>query len=585
MIRKIDADRASFRTLEFGAGMNILRADKTAGASNRDSRNGAGKTSFVELIHFLFGASVPPAGIFRSELPNWRFEAELDVNGASTTVARRGSQPNTIEVAGRLAPDGEKRRTLTGSVASTRVKVEDWKSILGERWFGLDSATDGMSFQPGFRSLFSYLARRADSGGFQDPMQYSIKQAVWDRQVSLSWLVGIDWTVAQQFQMLRERGKGVRALRQAAKLGELTRFAGRAADLRREVALRSIEAGRRKARLDEFRVLPDYEEYEREADELTRKLNDLAAENIADRTLLSELETSLSEEAGPEDEDLRRVYEEMKIVLPGVAQKRIEQVDRFHGRVLENRRIHLSAEIESARDRIASREEEKKELDRRRRRLMGILESGGALAEYIALREEVGRLEGEVEGLRDRLRNAERLEGLQGELKVERARLQKASFDDIRERGEQVQEVIRRFEDLSRSLYERAGVLDIAPGESGPRFEVQIPSGRSRGIRNMQIFCFDLMLMDLLAERGRSPGFLIHDSHLFDGVDERQVARALQVGAQRAEAGGFQYIVTLNTDAIPKEGFDAGFALEDYFMEVRLTDAREDGGLFGVRFD
>lgn len=565
--------------------MNILRADKTAGASNRDSRNGAGKTSFVELIHFLFGASAPPAGIFRSELPNWRFEAELDVNGASTTVARRGGQPNTIEVAGRLAPDGEKRRTLTGSVASTRVKVEDWKSILGERWFGLDSATDGMSFQPGFRSLFSYLARRADSGGFQDPMQYSIKQAVWDRQVSLSWLVGIDWTVAQQFQMLRERGKGVRALRQAAKLGELTRFAGRAADLRREVALRSIEAGRRKARLDEFRVLPDYEEYEREADELTRKLNDLAAENIADRTLLSELETSLSEEAGPEDEDLRRVYEEMNIVLPGVAQKRIEQVDRFHGKVLENRRIHLSAEIESARDRIASREEEKKELDRRRRRLMGILESGGALAEYIALREEVGRLEGEVEGLRDRLRNAERLEGLQGELKVERARLQKASFDDIRERGEQVQEVIRRFEDLSRSLYERAGVLDIAPGESGPRFEVQIPSGRSRGIRNMQIFCFDLMLMDLLAERGRSPGFLIHDSHLFDGVDERQVARALQVGAQRAEAGGFQYIVTLNTDAIPKEGFDSGFALEDYFMEVRLTDAREDGGLFGVRFD
>ena len=585
MIRKIDADRASFRTLEFGDGMNILRADKTAGASNRDSRNGAGKTSFVELIHFLFGASAPPAGIFRSELPNWRFEAELDVNGASTTVARRGGQPNTIEVAGRLAPDGEKRRTLTGSVASTRVKVEDWKSILGERWFGLDSATDGMSFQPGFRSLFSYLARRADSGGFQDPMQYSIKQAVWDRQVSLSWLVGIDWTVAQQFQMLRERGKGVRALRQAAKLGELTRFAGRAADLRREVALRSIEAGRRKARLDEFRVLPDYEEYEREADELTRKLNDLAAENIADRTLLSELETSLSEEAGPEDEDLRRVYEEMNIVLPGVAQKRIEQVDRFHGKVLENRRIHLSAEIESARDRIASREEEKKELDRRRRRLMGILESGGALAEYIALREEVGRLEGEVEGLRDRLRNAERLEGLQGELKVERARLQKASFDDIRERGEQVQEVIRRFEDLSRSLYERAGVLDIAPGESGPRFEVQIPSGRSRGIRNMQIFCFDLMLMDLLAERGRSPGFLIHDSHLFDGVDERQVARALQVGAQRAEAGGFQYIVTLNTDAIPKEGFDSGFALEDYFMEVRLTDAREDGGLFGVRFD
>ena len=101
----------------------------------------------------------------------------------------------------------------------------------------------------------------------------------------------------------------------------------------------------------------------------------------------------------------------------------------------------------------------------------------------------------------------------------------------------------------------------------------------------MQIFCFDLMLIELQAERGTSPGFLVHDSHLFDGVDERQLARALQLGAQRAEAGGFQYIVTMNTDALPQEGFDAAFSVEDYFMDVRLTDAGEDGGLFGIRFD
>ena len=101
----------------------------------------------------------------------------------------------------------------------------------------------------------------------------------------------------------------------------------------------------------------------------------------------------------------------------------------------------------------------------------------------------------------------------------------------------------------------------------------------------MQIFCFDTMLMELQAERGTSPGFLIHDSHLFDGVDERQVARALQLGAQRAEAVGFQYIVTMNTDALPHEGFDTAFAVKDYFVDVRLTDVREDGGLFGIRFD
>ncbi len=39
----------------------------------------------------------------------------------------------------------------------------------------------------------------------------------------------------------------------------------------------------------------------------------------------------------------------------------------------------------------------------------------------------------------------------------------------------------------------------------------------------MQIFCFDLMLMELQTERATSPGFPIHDSHLFDGVEAIQI--------------------------------------------------------------
>ena len=52
----------------------------------------------------------------------------------------------------------------------------------------------------------------------------------------------------------------------------------------------------------------------------------------------------------------------------------------------------------------------------------------------------------------------------------------------------------------------------------------------------MQIFCFDLMLTKISLKQGRGPGFLVHDSHLFDGVDERQVAKALQLGAESAES-------------------------------------------------
>ena len=167
---------------------------------------------------------------------------------------------------------------------------------------------------------------------------------------------------------------------------------------------------------------------------------------------------------------------------------------------------------------------------------------------------------------------------------MERTRLVKALRDDIHERADIVREAILGFEDLSRSLYERAGNLTIADTPTGPKFEVHIAGERSKGITNMQIFCFDFMLAEICARRGRWPGFLVHDSHLFDGVDERQVAKALQLGAQRAESNGFQYIVTMNSDSVPTEGFTNGFHLRDYFVPTRLTDATETGGLFGFRF-
>jgi uncharacterized protein YydD (DUF2326 family) len=99
----------------------------------------------------------------------------------------------------------------------------------------------------------------------------------------------------------------------------------------------------------------------------------------------------------------------------------------------------------------------------------------------------------------------------------------------------------------------------------------------------MQIFCFDMMLMQLCTNRGIGPRFLVHDSHLFDGVDERQAAKALQVGAELADALGFQYIVTMNSDDLQKTK-SVGFDFDKYLQDVKLTDAQETGGLFGFRF-
>jgi uncharacterized protein YydD (DUF2326 family) len=416
-------------------------------------------------------------------------------------------------------------------------------------------------------------------------MQHSSMQQPWDQQVSICYLLGLDWSIPGKFQELRGHEKVAQELRKAARSGDLGRFFGKAADLRTRLTVAEARAKRLRNQLDNFTVVPEYKELEREANDITKVIDSLNVENIVDGDLLQQLRVSSEDEAPPDLRDLSKLYAEAGVLLPEMVRHRFSEVERFHRTIIENRQSHLAAEIASSEGRIAERDRLKEERDRRRVQIMRLLQSGGALEHYTSLREEVGRAEAEIEGLRQRLETAERIESTKAELDIERARLTKALRDDIHERAEIIREAILTFESLSESLYERAGSLTVSEASNGPIFGVHIDAQRSKGITNMQIFCFDLMLTEMSHKQGRGPGFLIHDSHLFDGVDERQVAKALQLGAERAEASGFQYIVTLNSDALPREGFRGGFDIQSRVLDTKLTDATETGGLFGLRFN
>lgn len=585
MIRRIGSDLQSFKTLSFESGLNIILADKSEGASDRQSRNGAGKTSFVELVHFVLGSNAGPDSIFRSSaLIEQTFNLTTDISGNEFSIARSGKKPSRIMIDGPVQnlPIKSKFNKLAGVY---ELSNENWKDTLGSLWFGLNVPPgEAAQFQPTYRSLFSYYARRQSSGAFQEPTRQFSRQQLWDQQVVISYLLGLDWKISRNFQVLRGEEKVAKELGRAVSSGNLGSYFGRAADIRTRLAVVTRHVKQFKKQLKDFQIVPEYRSLEAEANEITSKINHLGEENFFDGNLIRNLKASLEEEDAPKLGDLDKLYAEAGVVLPELLRRRFNEVEVFHRTIIENRRSHLNSEITAAESRIESREQKKQNLDIRRQQIMHVLRSGGALEQYTAMREELGRNEAEVDTLRQRLETAEMLESRKTELEMRRNRLSQALRDDIYERKEYIEEAIVVFEELSEELYERAGSLTIDATLNGPKFEVKIESQRSKGITNMQIFCFDLMLAELSHSRGRSPGFLIHDSHLFDGVDERQVAKALQLGAEHAEKCGFQYIVTMNSDALPTDGFRRNFNINEYVIENRLTDATETGGLFGLRF-
>ncbi|WP_159732659.1 DUF2326 domain-containing protein [Methylosinus sp. Ce-a6] len=596
MIRSITSTLPTFKTLKFKSGLNILLAEKSPGATKRQSRNGAGKSSFVEIVHFLLGGKADSKSIFRSRaLGDYAFTLDFDLSGEAVTVTRIGgiakrssgrSRPQSLIVNGDLS-----RWIPNGSLNNDYLlSNEQWKNVLARAWFGISDDDDGKALaseiklpEASARSMFTYFVRRQSSAGFQSAIQCSNKQQPSNQKISLSFLLGLDWTITRRIEGVRARERIARQLEDAVRANEFSNVIRKSSDIRTELAISEAKSARTRKQLGDFEVIPQYHEFEQEASMLTREIEGLSSAQLLDLELVDSLRDSFREEGAPSDNDLIRLYAEAGVVLGPLIQRQIDDVRRFQAAILQNRTAQLKSEIESADERMAARKREVERLDSRRRQVMQILRSGGALDHYTALSEEAGRAEAHVQILRERLDQSERLESLEIELELQRHHLLKELIDDIRERSDLIKEAVIIFESLSESLYKKAGHLVVGESDNGPTFNLHIDGDRSKGINNMQIFCFDMTLMAIAKRRGLGPDFLIHDSHLFDGVDERQKAEAIEIGSAFSIEHKFQYIITMNSDDLPRNAFSPEFNVEPFIIKPYLLD-NDTGCLFGIRF-
>jgi uncharacterized protein YydD (DUF2326 family) len=574
MIHRVFSSLRSFKTLQLRPGLNILISDKSPGATDLQTRNRAGKSSLVELIHFVCGGNCDADSTFRAkELSEASFGLELDVFRSVARVSRSASSPSKIIVESADTthwpgqPKEEKdseRRVINNTV---------WRTVLGRAFFALDEDEEETetSGRPTFRGLFAYFARREPNGGMRDPTRNNAMQQIGDAQIATSYLIGIDWTIAHQWERVRQKERQIRELKRIVGQGVLTDVLDSAASLRSRLVVADEKLSKIVNTLTSFRVHEQYRDLEREASTISQDLASLADENELDRAYVAELETAMHAEAPPAPDDLTTLYKEAGVILPGLVVRRYEDVLKFHESVIRNRKSYLHSEHAAATERIQARDAKRKELDRRRSELMNMLKSHGALETFVALQAEHGRLQADVETLRRRFEAAAQLESTSSSLESDRVHLVERLRQEFSERGAVLDDAIRAFSGIVEELYGEAGQLEFHPTHNGPEIRIAIQGDRSRGIGNMEIFCFDMMLQRMCARQK------------FDGVDPRQTGRALAIGARLADEIGFQYLVTLNSDVLSELPTD--FDVQKYVLPVRLTDATDDGGLFGLRFE
>jgi uncharacterized protein YydD (DUF2326 family) len=590
MIVSIESSLKTFKAVTFRPGLNVLLSDRAVNSTNRQTRNSAGKTSLIEIIHFLLGADCEKDSLLRmNELVEHTFKGTFRIGGELLTVARTGSDHSKIF----LLSGGEERADIPRKLdkASERFYVSNvnWRIFLGHSMFALPADERGTlfeeSFTPTFRSMFSYFVRRRNSGGFISPERQAEKQQRWDWQVNLSYLFGLDWQIPFEFNKIRARERTLEELKKAVKIGALGSVIGTVAELRPQVTIAEARADKLRQSLGQFEVLDSYKSLSKRAGQIKTEMQALTRQSITLNEALDHLEEALQSERPPQRSDIQQLYAAAGIELPGIALRRFDDVSSFYESVVANRRIHLEHEIGDVRSRIADAEASLGRLDNERSDILRLLQGRGALDDFLTMQRELADVEAGAAALRERFKAAEALEGESTKLDIDRANLKRMLQEDHHAREKALNEAILIIAEAIAELYEdRAGRFVVEATENGPEFRISIEGDRGGGIANMEIFCFDLALLQIVTKRYGGPGFLIHDSHLFDGVDERQVAGALRLGKRTSEGLQQQYIVTMNSDIFDRLPIEESADLNAAVLGTRLSDETEDGGLFGFRF-
>jgi uncharacterized protein YydD (DUF2326 family) len=587
MIKEIRSNNPKFKTIKFNRGFNVVLADREKAQKkddSKDTRNGAGKSTLVEIIHFCLGASASKNSPFKvEELKDWSFSIVMDLFNKDYIFTRFVDKSSKIYIDGDADLLGldikyDKKQHLY------YVGITKFNECMLSVMYNLEK-DDKRKYTPSFRELISYNIRRG-LDGYRNAFEFFSKQKVYSVQGCNAYFLGLNLDYASQFQEIKDKVKGIGDYKKAAGSGILGKKKLNIGELNTEMITLEQECAELKKQLESFKVHPQYAEITKEADQFTEQIHNIVNEVTIKKQLLGNYEKSvLSEENDMGYSDIERIYNEAGITFVGTLKKKLDEVINFHNSIIENRKKYLQNEINKINSSILEQESILENCSEKRAALFEILANHGALEEYTAMQERYALALQKLEEVREKLSLAQTIEDSKSRITIENQELLLKSRRDYIERMPSLEKAISIFRNNSEALYSEPGTLTVDLEDTGYKFGVNIKRAKSQGINYMKVMCYDLMLMELRTQKQRFPDFLIHDSTIFDGVDERQVAKSLILAMDKSVTCSYQYICLLNSDTVPeKEMTEQNLEIFNNSVVRRISDKDDESGLLGIKF-
>lgn len=589
MILKLYSNQKTFEDICFHDGLNVVLGEIRLNTDRERDTHNLGKSTLCQLLDFCL-LKKRQKNFFLFEhadlFQDYIFYLETQLNdGRYLTIRRDVSEASKIwllvsadrgvdarildneDWTHRRLPFDRAKTLLDGLLGYEALRPWDYRKILGYLFRGQDDFTD--VFRPsGFRG----------------------KDRDW--KPFLLHIMGFDYEIFARRYDLEDEIDQLKSREQllARQLSGGTDDPG---ELDALLAIRQREIDELQVFLDEFRLEPHDKAAVRElVDEIDSKSVELNDRRYEVRYSIAQIEKSLEKEKLLfSTSEAKKLFEEAGVLFAGQIERSFDQLMAFNANITEERRSYLMDDLDAARAELCQIEEDLGELDRRRSKLLGQLESADAISKYKSATNTLVERKAELEGIKYRREQVRDLQKTHREIAARQTELN-ACDAQVQDEIDRVSAVggkglfpsLRsKFDDIVFKVISHHGMLSVSANSEGHaefRADILGRSGLStnqdEGATYRKLLCvaFDLAL--LISHNGSEfPDFVFHDD-VFAGLDNRKKENLRDV-MRSCGNKGIQQIVTVIDSELPSSDFFDGDEIA-----LHLHDDGASGRLFKI---
>ena len=552
---KLFSNNEGFHPVEFHDGLNVILGKRTK--ANSKTTNGVGKSLIIKLIDFCLGSD--KIDEFSDPLKGWIFYLDVEIQGTIHHISR--------------AIDNQTKLTFDDQELGCKKFREKLSSEIDQN--------DDFSF----RQIISKFLRR-EKYAYTSFDKYVEKEQEADVCAILIYLLGLDYKYCFRKKANKVSINELKDFKKTYKNNSAIKDVLDINDNNIDIEISNLEyeIEEKECLLAETKFAENYEDIKGKTVVLSQELNFLENEKFYLERRKENILQGLEKTNSVSLSDVRNLYEKANIAWNSELSHNLEEVESFHNQLFEKRKIELNKELLIVEENLATANKELNKKQQEYNQLISFLRTHSDIDEYY---EQLKY----IDALKDKKNELLKIQSLEKDFENKIIELKKDKNNEdanaqvyIESVNKVIKELNKIFISYAKKLYpDKTSGLSIQnnTGDNQTRFDIypKITSDGSDGIKEMIIFCFDLMI---LKRKVTSQGFIYHDSLLVSDVDARQ--KEILFNIVKEEIGDLQYIININEDQIESfNGITKKYIYDNLSLE--LSDESAKTKLLGVEVE